>query len=109
MSFHKIKSMDEWKDVLKKENKFFLLKNSTTCPISREAYKETEEFAIANEEIPVYYLHVQESRALSNEIAEQFQVKHESPQAILFQDGKVCWHQSHWNVTNKSLREAWEK
>ena len=109
MSFAEIKSMDEFNHIMENNNKFFLLKNSTTCPISHEAYKETENFATENEHVPVFYLHVQESRNLSNEIAERFSIKHESPQAILFQLGEVVWHESHWSITNKQLIEAWEK
>jgi bacillithiol system protein YtxJ len=30
-------------------------------------------------------------------------VKHESPQALLFEDGKVKWHASHWNINEDEL------
>lgn len=109
MRFQKISNMENWSRVVETENKFFLLKNSITCPISQEAFNETEKFAKENVHIPVYYLHVQEARPLSNNIAEQFQVKHESPQALLFEDGKVRWHDSHWEVTKENLTAAWEK
>jgi bacillithiol system protein YtxJ len=53
----------------------------------------------------LYYLHVQEARALSNYIAETYSIKHESPQALLFKDGKVVWDASHWKITYASLQE----
>ena len=56
----------------------------------------------------LYYLNVQEARPLSNAIAEQFQVKHESPQALLFVDGELKWHASHWTLTYDELKKQWE-
>lgn len=109
MALKEIHTIEEWNEIVEKEDKFFLLKNSLTCPISHEAFKETEQFAKENEQIPIYYLHVQIARPLSNEIADQFQVKHESPQAILFENGKVIWHDSHWKVTQENLANAWGK
>jgi bacillithiol system protein YtxJ len=102
----KIDSIEEFTELLNNENSFYLLKHSLTCPISQAAYKEYEKFSNEHENIPTYYLAVQDSRPLSNEIAEQFQIKHESPQAILFADGKPSWNASHWKITNRSLAQA---
>lgn len=81
----KIDTVEQFDELVKNNSKFFLLKHSLTCPISQAAYKEYEKFAGINQDIPTYYLAVQDSRPLSNEIAERFEIKHESPQAILFQ------------------------
>ncbi|TCJ04616.1 bacillithiol system redox-active protein YtxJ [Cytobacillus praedii] len=85
---------------------FLLLKHSATCPISQAAYEEYEKFANENESVKSFYLVVQEDRPLSNHIAENFQIKHESPQAILFNNGKPVWHASHWKITHDSLAKA---
>ncbi|UTR11418.1 bacillithiol system redox-active protein YtxJ [Evansella sp. LMS18] len=108
MALTKIEEEQQFEEVLKEQETLILLKNSTTCPISHEAFKETENFAGENDSVPVYYLNVQELRDLSNEVAEKYNVKHESPQALLFSDGKVSWHASHWKVTKKELAKAWE-
>ena len=84
----KIDTLEQLEELLKKEEKFYLLKHSLTCPISHAAYQEYQKFADENQEVPAYYLAVQDSRRLSNEIAEKFQIKHESPQAILFSNGE---------------------
>ncbi|MGN7401413.1 bacillithiol system redox-active protein YtxJ [Cytobacillus praedii] len=85
---------------------FLLLKHSSTCPISHAAYEEYEKFVNENESVKSFYLVVQEDRPLSNHIAENFQIKHESPQAILFNNGKPIWHASHWKITYDSLTKA---
>jgi bacillithiol system protein YtxJ len=102
----KIDTIDQFNELLKKGEPFFFLKHSLTCPISQAAFQEYQKYAEANQSVPAYYLAVQESRPLSNEIAEKFQVKHESPQALLFESGEVHWNASHWKITNRSLANA---
>lgn len=102
----KIDTVEQFEDVLAKEEKFFLLKHSLTCPISQAAYQEYQKFSNENEGFPAYFLAVQDARPLSNEIAVKFQIKHESPQAILFSNGKALWNASHWKITNRSLEAA---
>ncbi|MEH7276767.1 bacillithiol system redox-active protein YtxJ [Neobacillus vireti] len=102
----KIDTFEQFEDVLKKDEPFFLLKHSITCPISDAAYKEYEKFSGEDESVPTYYLAVQEARPLSIEIAEKFEIKHESPQVLLFNKGEAVWNTSHWKITNKSLKTA---
>ncbi|MGG3466385.1 bacillithiol system redox-active protein YtxJ [Neobacillus pocheonensis] len=102
----KIDTVEQFEDLLNKESKFYLLKHSLTCPISHAAYKEYEKYADENQDFPTYFLAVQDSRTLSNDIAEKFQIKHESPQAILFSNGEAKWNASHWKITNRSLANA---
>jgi bacillithiol system protein YtxJ len=94
---------EEFQNLLQTEEKFFLFKHSLTCPISAAARNEFEKF-IATTSVPCYILHVQESRQLSNRIAKEFQVRHESPQALLFKNKKVVWNDSHGAITENRLR-----
>jgi bacillithiol system protein YtxJ len=102
----KIDTVEQFNDVIQKENKFFLLKHSLTCPISQAAYNEYQKFAEEQSEVPTYFMAVQEARPLSNEIAEKFNIKHESPQAILFLKKNPVWNTSHWKITKDSLSSA---
>lgn len=99
----KISTVEEFEQVVKENNRFLFLKHSTTCPISAAGHEAFSAFASSHEDIPSYYLHVQDSRDVSNYIAETYEVKHESPQALLFEDGKVKWHASHWNINEEEL------
>lgn len=47
-----------------------------------------------------------EDRPVSNKIAEDFGIKHESPQIFLLEDGEVRWNTSHWKITQSSIKEA---
>lgn len=99
----KISTVEEFEQVVKENNRFLFLKHSTTCPISAAGHEAFSAFASSHEDIPSYYLHIQDSRDVSNYIAETYEVKHESPQALLFEDGKVKWHASHWNINQEEL------
>ncbi|HZG60848.1 MAG TPA: bacillithiol system redox-active protein YtxJ [Anoxybacillus sp.] len=105
MAMEKIDSVEQFQEVLEKGKSFLFIKHSLTCPISQSAFEEYKKFAKAHPEIDTYYLYVQEARSLSNYIAETFGVKHESPQALLFENGSVVWHTSHWNITYDTLRK----
>lgn len=104
----KIDSIDQFDQLVDSGETFFILKHSTTCPISAAGYDEYAKFD-KNGNNNLYYLTVQDSRELSSHIAEKFHVKHESPQAILFVNSDVAWHASHFKITAKSLAAAKEE
>ncbi|RBW71444.1 bacillithiol system redox-active protein YtxJ [Bacillus taeanensis] len=109
MGITKITAVEDFQRI-KGENKiFFLLKNSTTCPISSQAYEEYQNFSEDYGDVACYYLNVQEARPLSNTISEHYEIKHESPQAFLIKEDRVLWHHSHWNITYSSLKDVYIK
>ncbi|AMQ75164.1 MULTISPECIES: bacillithiol system redox-active protein YtxJ [Bacillus] len=100
-----ISSEEEFKNAAEKENTFVFLKHSTTCPISQAALQEFDAFASEHSEVPSYYLQVQDSRPLSNYIAETYGVKHESPQVFVITNGEVKWHASHSQITKNAIEQ----
>ncbi|TGB04031.1 bacillithiol system redox-active protein YtxJ [Halobacillus salinus] len=105
MSVPVITSKEEFERTLDENKTFFLLKNSLTCPISAMARNRYNSFS-KESEVPCYMLHVQEARELSNQIAEDFSIQHESPQALLFSNRKVVWNDSHGSITKRNLQKA---
>ena len=69
----------------------YVFKNSTVCPIS---FAAADEVKAANFDLHLYWINVREQRELSNWVAENYQVVHESPQLILIKGGKA---QSSWS------------
>ncbi|MFC7320291.1 bacillithiol system redox-active protein YtxJ [Halobacillus campisalis] len=98
-----LNSKEEFNKVNQSEDKFFLMKHSLTCPISAMAKKEFDQFSEQTSAV-CYVLHVQESRELSHFIAEEFNVRHESPQALYFEDKEVKWHDSHNQIKTDVLK-----
>jgi bacillithiol system protein YtxJ len=77
----------------------FIFKHSTRCSISRFAIKQFENDAkTQNELYSFYYLDLITFRAVSNAIAEQFQIMHQSPQLIVMWKGKVVYVASHSDI-----------
>lgn len=100
--------MDPVKDADELERAFgepwaLVYKHSTRCPVSSMAWREVSAFRKEHPEAVVYVVHVVEQRALSNAVAQRTGVRHESPQAILLEGGRVSWHASHEGVNVDAL------
>ena len=98
-------SIEEWNDVVEKSKKgpLFVLKHSTTCPISTAAYNRVAAFET---EMPKYFLKVRESRPVSNEIESDLGVVHQSPQLFLINEGKAVWNASHTIITDNEINRG---
>ncbi|WP_416151521.1 bacillithiol system redox-active protein YtxJ [Salipaludibacillus sp. HK11] len=106
MSIKKIESKEDWNKLITEEETFFIMKNSVTCPVSSEAFTEMESYAKSEPPFPIFYLNVQDLKELSNQISEECNIKHESPQVLLFHKNDVVWNASHWKVTKKNAEKA---
>jgi len=87
----------------------FLFKHSTRCPVSAHAHAEFARFAEEHPEIECREVLVVEQRPLSQHIAQQTDVAHQSPQALLFSNGKVVWNASHFSISADGLRKAYNE
>ncbi|MFN0048364.1 MAG: bacillithiol system redox-active protein YtxJ [Cytophagales bacterium] len=77
-----------------------IFKHSTTCSISIAAKARLERNWKKEqaENVSTFYLDLLSHRNISNKIATEFGVKHESPQVLLLKNGKVVFHTSHLNI-----------
>lgn len=107
MQWREITTLDEWKDILEKsaDKGQVVLKHSTTCPVSANALNEFEQYLAGspNQDVDYVLVKVIESRPVSNQIAEDVAVKHESPQIIYIKDKEKYWSTSHWSVTRAHI------
>ncbi len=84
----------------------FLLKHSTRCPYSTVAWKHFQQFAAENDGIECHRVLVIENRDLSQYIAQESGVPHQSPQVLLFRNGKVVWQAYRSKINRRNLEEA---
>ncbi|MCO6499757.1 MAG: bacillithiol system redox-active protein YtxJ [Vicingus serpentipes] len=91
-----------------KNNGIVIFKHSTRCSISAVSKSRLSVKWNFKEELPIYYLDLIQHRALSNLIAEKFNVQHESPQLLLIKNGKCIYHASHLSISVKHLHQALE-
>lgn len=101
--------VEAWKRLLaeSEHSPVMLIKHSTRCPISAEAYDAFMKH-VQVEALPgVRYalVLVVEHRPVSNAVAEDTGVKHESPQVLLLKSGVPVWTTSHRQITAAALRE----
>lgn len=84
-----------------------LFKHSTACPISAAAHEQYQAFCSAHPDAPTVLVDVVADRATARGIAARCGVRHESPQAIVFEKGRATWHASHTAITAAALAAAW--
>ncbi|UFT98065.1 bacillithiol system redox-active protein YtxJ [Radiobacillus kanasensis] len=104
MEMKLVQTKQVFDQMLEQNDAFFLMKHSLTCPISARAKSAFDAFQ-EEAEVPLFILHVQDARELSNGIAEQFGIKHESPQVLAFSGKNVVWHDSHNQIKLETLKE----
>lgn len=102
-----ISTLEEWNQHLEKsaDRPLVILKHSTTCPVSASALEEYEDYIRNEKSADLEYLLVKviESRPVSNQIAEDLDLKHASPQIIWVKNKEKVWNTSHWAITTKHI------
>lgn len=106
---HQVDELDNVWEV-SKQKPVFIFKQSTTCPISADAFEEFKSFLDSTSiDIGAYFVKVRETREVSNKIAEKTDIQHQSPQILLMKDEEILWNTSHTNITVESLEETLEQ
>jgi|SRR5680860_206375 len=81
-----------------------IFKHSTTCGVSRMVLNLFEKNPILQEgSLDLYFLDLHRHREISNEIAQKFQILHQSPQLLVIKNGKTVAHGSHGGITEINL------
>lgn len=110
--FHTLSTPAELDRALERSSQrpIVIFKHSPTCGISAQAFESISEWlARSSPGAEFFVLTVQSSRALSAAIAQKFGIRHESPQALVIEDGQVVWHGSHFRATAGSIAAALDK
>lgn len=105
MNWKELTGITQLEDI-KEESKtqpVVVFKHSTRCNISSMAKSRLEK---GNPERGIfYYLDLIRFRDVSNRLAEEFQVHHQSPQVLLIQNGECTYDESHSGITIEELLE----
>lgn len=83
-----------------------IYKHSNRCGTCFRALKEVRKFAGDHPDVPVVMIDVNRHRPVSNQVAERYSVRHESPQALVISDGRSVWDGSHLDVTAGAMEQA---
>lgn|SRR5690625_2500326 len=84
-----------------------LFKQSTTCPISADAFAQFNSFLNTNgENVDAFFVKVRETRPVSDQIAEDLGIRHQSPQIFVVKNKEAVWDASHTKITVESIQDA---
>lgn len=98
-----LSTLDEL-DAMSYTQPILILKHSTRCSISHIAKARLDrEENIAGVEF--YYLDLIKHRDISNQLAEKYNVHHESPQVLLLHKGECVYDESHNGITIAEIKE----
>lgn len=82
-------------------------KHSHTCGICHAAKENIESsFDEIKKHVDMHFVNVKKNRPVSNALAEQLNVRHESPQVLIIDQGECVWHKSHWSIKADAIMEA---
>jgi len=102
MVWHNLEDIAQLQDIIdsSSEKPVLIFKHSTRCSISSMAKNRMERsWSFEDNQVTAYYLDLIAFRDISNHIAEIFEVEHQSPQALLIQDGKCIYDASHNSIS----------
>ncbi len=102
----KIEDEADLKSAIENSNthKIGIFKHSTSCFISKTVLRNFEkEVENQDEKVELYYLDLLAHRLLSNKIAEDLGIRHESPQFIVIENGKAVNNASHQDISLSQL------
>ena len=110
MKWSELSSVDQIDQIRREsiENPILIFKYSSRCSLSRMAldrlernWQETEMTGIKS-----YFLDLITYREISNRIAHEFDVEHESPQVLIIENEKSIYDQSHMGIDYQQIRKA---
>ncbi|HZM00592.1 MAG TPA: bacillithiol system redox-active protein YtxJ [Planctomycetota bacterium] len=106
MSTETLHDLAAFRAALRRHPVVMLFKHSPICPISAAALEQWERFREARPELPALFVDVIADRAVARGLAQECGVAHQSPQAILFRQGRAVWDASHDAITAAALDAA---
>ncbi|HLP95288.1 MAG TPA: bacillithiol system redox-active protein YtxJ [Saprospiraceae bacterium] len=108
IQWHKLESADQIEQIIQrsKEIPCIIYKHSNRCHICSIAqYRLEDDWSFGTDEVEAYYLDVIAHRPVSMEVANTFQVHHESPQVLLIMDGECVYDASHLDIQFQEILE----
>ncbi len=114
MNWLKLETLSDYNKMVASSNEegYFavaVFKHSTRCPVSMMAkLKMSTTWDIDEHKVPLYYLDLIKYREISNQIAADFDVQHESPQLLIIKNNKCVNHASHGAISVSKVKEVLE-
>lgn len=109
MNWTTLNHADQLNEIKTATGHSIIFKHSTRCSISLMAKRRVEQdWSDLPDNTALYFLDLLNYRDLSHQIAELFDVHHESPQLLLIKDGECILNQSHGGISVDEVNEVLE-
>ncbi|MGV6860679.1 MAG: bacillithiol system redox-active protein YtxJ [Putridiphycobacter sp.] len=108
VNWENLTDINQLKDIKNESNEIPVLiyKHSTRCSVSIMAKNHLDNnWDIQGSELKCYYLDLLKHRDISNQIAEDFDVIHQSPQVIIIKNGDAIYNASHSSIEVRAIRK----
>jgi len=76
------------------------------CHKTQETFTHVQKHLDPREDLKLGIIKVIESRSASNHVAAMTGIEHESPQIILFKDGKNVFDRDNWDITSEAMKDG---
>lgn len=110
MNWRELKSVNQIDEIREesKEKSVLIFKYSSRCSLSQMALDRLERNWKESEmpDVKPYFLDLISYREISNKLAHEFDVEHESPQVLIIAKGKSVYDQSHMGIEYGRIRDA---
>jgi bacillithiol system protein YtxJ len=104
MNWTRLESNEQWEALLaaSAQRPQLVFKHSTRCSVSKVAQTRLEGSKLP-ENADYHFLDLIRFRDISNRIAADMNIVHESPQILIIRNGTCTFHESHLGITAKEI------
>jgi bacillithiol system protein YtxJ len=102
---HVLKTPEQVDDFLGRHKSAAIFK-AGSCHKTPETFKHVEAQLGPRQDLPLGIIRVLEARPASNHVATLTGITHESPQLILFKDGRPVFDRDNWDITAEDIEAA---
>jgi bacillithiol system protein YtxJ len=88
------------------ENREAAIFKAGTCHKTPETFAYVQKHLEGREDVPLGIIRVVEARPASNHVAARTGIVHESPQLILFKEGRAVFDRDNWDITDEAVTEG---
>lgn len=107
MQWKNITDLEQISQIKQQLGYSLIFKHSTRCSVSAMAKRRFEmDWSVIPEDTALYFLDLISYRDISAQIAETFQVHHESPQILLIKNGDCVLDASHSDISADEVAEV---
>jgi bacillithiol system protein YtxJ len=110
MNWERLENVEQLKSIKDRSaaHPVLIFKHSTRCAISRTVLERIERNWNSTEmqDVSPFFLDLIRHRDVSNLVASEFQVHHESPQVLVIRNGLAVYDASHTGINYDELEQA---